>query len=64
MEDVDPQLVKAVRQGTYVVDPHAVADAILRRDQRRLADVLEALQVDDASLSVPEDDSGTRPDAA
>jgi hypothetical protein len=64
MDGLDPQLVQAVRQGTYVVDPHAVADAILRRDQRRLTDVLEALEVDGAAGGVPEDDSGTPPDAA
>jgi hypothetical protein len=64
MDGVDPQLAQAVRQGTYVVDPHAVADAILRRDERRLTDVLEALKVDDAPGCVAEDDSGTCPDAA
>ena len=64
MEGLDPQLVQAVRQGTDVVDPHAVAGAILRRDQRRLADVLEALETDDAPFRISEDDSGSRPDAA
>jgi hypothetical protein len=64
MEGLDPQLVQAVRQGTYVVDPHAVADAIVRRERRQLADVLEALEVDGAPAGVPEDDSGTFPDAA
>ena len=64
MEGVDPKLVQAVRQGSYVVDPHAVADAIVRREQRRLADVFEALEVDDPPASVPEDDPGTFPDAA
>lgn len=64
MEGVDPQLVQAVRQGKYVVDPRAVAGAILRRDQRRLADVLEAIEVHDAPGRVAEDDSGTFPDAA
>ena len=64
MEGVDPQLVQAVRQGTYVVDPAAVAEAILRRERRRLADVLEAVQLDDLPARVAEDDPGTRPDAA
>jgi hypothetical protein len=64
MEGVDPQLVHAVREGTYVVDPHAVAGAILRRDRQRLADVLEALEADGAPGPVAEDDSGTFPDAA
>ena len=64
MEGVDPQLVNAVRLGTYAVDPHAVADAILRRERRQLADVLEALDVGDPPVRVAEDDSGSRPDAA
>jgi hypothetical protein len=64
MEGVDPQLVHAVRQGTYVVDPHAVAEAIMRRRRRRLTAVLKALENDDASGCIPEDDSGTCPDAA
>lgn len=64
MEGVDPQLVEAVRQGTYVVDPRAVAGAILRRDSQRLADVLEALEVDNTPSCIAEDGSGSRPDAA
>jgi hypothetical protein len=51
MDGVDPALLNALEQGTYVVDPHAVAEAIVRRHQRlaevrRLA-VLVAAQVDD-----------------
>jgi hypothetical protein len=64
MDGVDPQLVQAVREGTYVVDPRAVADAIVRREGRRLADVLEALEGDGAAPSIAEDDTGTFPDAA
>jgi hypothetical protein len=64
MEGVDPQVVQAVRDGRYVVDPHAVADAIVRRGGQRLTGVLEALERDVAPARVPEDDSGTFPDAA
>jgi hypothetical protein len=64
MDGVDPQLVQAVREGTYVVDPRAVADAIVRRQRRRLADVLEALEDDSAAPSIAEGDTGTFPDAA
>jgi len=66
---VDPQLLKSVREGTYVVDPHAVAGAILRRheDRReagRLAGMLEALERDDVARGGPEGDSGPFPDVA
>ena len=64
MEGIDPQLVQAVRDGSYVVDPYAVADAIIRRDRRRLAVVLEALEGDAPAVLPEEDDSGTFPDAA
>ena len=64
MDGVDPQLVQAVRAGTYVVDPRAVADAIVRREQQRLADVFEALEVRDVAAGAAEDDSGTFPGAA
>ena len=33
MDGVDPKMLQAIETGTYVVDPHAVADAILRRRQ-------------------------------
>jgi hypothetical protein len=51
MDGVDPALLKALEDGTYVVDPRAVADAIVRRQERmaevrRLA-VLVAAQLDD-----------------
>lgn len=54
MDGVDPTLLKALEEGTYVVDPHAVAEAILRRHERvaearRLA-VLVAAQLDDAAV--------------
>jgi hypothetical protein len=54
MDGVDPALLKALDEGTYVVDPHAVAEAMmLRREQlaeaRRLSKVLVAAQVDEAA---------------
>jgi hypothetical protein len=64
MEGIDPQLVQAVRDGSYVVDPDAVAGAILRRGRQRLAGVLEALECDAPPVLAEEDDSGTFPDAA
>jgi hypothetical protein len=52
MDGVDPALLRALEEGTYVVDPRAVADAMLRRrerlaEARRLSQVLIAAQVDD-----------------
>ena len=54
MDGVDPTLLGALEEGTYVVDPHAVAEAILRRHEqvveaRRLA-VLVAAQLDDSAV--------------
>jgi hypothetical protein len=64
MEGIDPQLAQAVRDGSYVVDPRAVADAILRRERTRLTGVLEALEVDTPPALAEEDDAGAGPDAA
>ena len=64
MEGVDPHVVQGVRDGRYVVDPNAVADAILRKNGPQLAGVLEALERDVATDRVAEDDPGTFPDAA
>lgn len=55
MEHVDPHLLKALEEGTYVVDPRAVADAIFRRHEqlaeaRRLSAVLVSRQVDDPAV--------------
>ena len=55
MDGVDPSLLRALEEGTYVVDPHAVAEAMLRRrarlaEARRLSRVLIAAQVDDPAL--------------
>ena len=54
MDGVDPTLLQAIERGTYVVDPHAVAEAMLRRrdqlaEARRLA-VLVAAQVQDGAV--------------
>lgn len=67
MNGVDPQLLKSVREGTYVVDPHAVAGAILqrhedRREAGRLAGMLEALERDDLAGRRPDRDAGPFPD--
>jgi hypothetical protein len=69
MERVDPDLVKAVRDGTYVVDPRLVADAMLRRQERRaeaerLAAVLEARERNGGAVGGAEDDSGAWPHVA
>jgi hypothetical protein len=52
VDGVDPKLLRALEEGTYVVDPRAVAEAMLRRreqlaEARRLSQVLIAAQVDD-----------------
>jgi hypothetical protein len=54
MDGVDPALLNALEKGTYVVDPHAVAEAIMRRHERmaevrRLA-VLVAAQLDEGAV--------------
>lgn len=67
MNGVDPQLLKSVREGTYVVDPHAVAGAILKRHEDwreagRLARVLEALERDDLAGNASQRDAGSGAD--
>jgi hypothetical protein len=43
---VDPELRRRIAAGEYVVDPHAVADAILRRGaERREAERLSRMLV-------------------
>jgi hypothetical protein len=70
MDGVDPALLKALEEGTYVVDPHAVAEAILRRreqlaEARRLSRVLVAAQLDGTTvLSVDLDDPAAGADVA
>jgi hypothetical protein len=34
MQTIDPDLVRRVARGTYEIDPHAVAEAMLRRRAR------------------------------
>lgn len=50
MDGVDPKMLQAIENGTYVVDPYAVADAILRRrqnlDEARRLSVLITGQLD------------------
>ena len=55
MDNVDPALLAALEQGSYVVDPRAVAEAIVRRHEqlaevRRLSAMLVAAQIDDAAV--------------
>jgi len=55
MDGVDPALLKSLEEGTYVVDPHAVAEAMLRRreqlaEARRLSKVLVAAEVDGGTV--------------
>jgi hypothetical protein len=59
MDGVDPALLKALDEGSYVVDPHAVAEAMLRRreqlaEARRLSKMLVAAQVDDGAVARPD----------
>jgi hypothetical protein len=69
MDGVDPALLKALEQGTYVVDPQAVAEAMLRRRRnlaqaRRLSAVLVAAQLDEPTARRPESDSAAGADVA
>jgi hypothetical protein len=69
MDGVDPALLKALEQGTYVVDPRAVADAIVRRRQnlteaRRLSRMLVSAQVDDPAAGLPRRDPAAGADVA
>ena len=64
MEDIDPALLEALERGTYVVDPRAVAEAIIRRHEqlaeaRRLSAVLVAAQVDDPPVGGAQPGSGS-----
>ena len=60
---IDPELRRRVAAGEYVVDPHAVAEAMLRRHEdrataRRLSRVLVAGQLD--RLAAPADEPDAR----
>lgn len=55
MDNVDPALLRAIEEGSYFVDPSAVADAIVRRHEqlaeaRRLSAMLVAGQIDNAAV--------------
>lgn len=55
----------AVRTGSYSIDPHAVAAAILgRHDAPVLTEVLEALERDSVAVAVEDDDAGAGADLA
>jgi hypothetical protein len=55
------ELARRIERGEYVVDPHAVADAILRRG----LGVLETAEpVDGASCGVEQDETAPGPDLA
>ena len=69
MDGIDPTLAQAVANGTYVVDPHAVADAMLRHSRnaveaRRLSEVLVSAQLDERALGVTQRQPGTDADVA
>jgi hypothetical protein len=56
---IDPELMRRARAGEYVVDPHAVAEAILRRqadraEARRLSRMLVAGELDGPSVGPDE----------
>jgi hypothetical protein len=61
---VDPGLLRRIRDGEYVVDPHAVAEAMLRRgaqraEAQRLSRMLVARELD--RLPGRPDEPGARP---
>jgi hypothetical protein len=63
------ELMRQVRAGEYVVDPHAVAGAMLSRAPvrdllLRSDPVLEARQVDDLAAGTDDDEPGTGFDAS
>ena len=62
---MDPTLVERVRRGEYVVDEHAVAEAILRRWRRNRSVMLEAVQaLDRLAVAADEHEPGPRDDLA
>ena len=64
---MDPELVRRVRSGEYVVDPNAVAEAIVRRgglDEPRASDVLEAAEADGPGVGAEELEALPRDDLA
>jgi hypothetical protein len=63
---VDPELMRRVRAGEYVVDPHAVAGAMLRAGVLRPGPsaVLEAPQAGDPPPGADEPEPGSGLDPA
>jgi hypothetical protein len=63
---VDPELVKRVRDGSYVVDPHAVAGAMIsrQRDADRVSRVLVSAQRDRFAPRADERGAGPGADLA
>jgi Anti-sigma-28 factor, FlgM len=64
---VDPELRRRIAEGEYVVDPRAVADAMLRRsadraDARRLSRMLVSGEVDRLPGGPHEPQPGARRD--
>jgi hypothetical protein len=60
---MDPELARRIRSGEYVVDPHAVAEAIIRRgglDDAEPSAVLEAAKRDRPPARSEELESGPR----
>lgn len=69
MDGIDPTLAEAVAKGTYVVDPHAVADAMLRRSRnvaeaQRLSEVLVSAQFDERAGGITHRQPGADADVA
>jgi hypothetical protein len=69
MGNVDPRLTQAIETGTYVVDPRAVADAIVRRhrnlDEARRLSMLVTGQLDhDAACRAEFDEPSAGMDVA
>lgn len=66
-DGIDPELMRRVRAGEYVVDPHAVAGAILRRQAdravaRRISGMLVAGQLDRGPVAPEQPDARPRRD--
>jgi hypothetical protein len=58
---VDPRLVERVQRGEYVVDPHAVAAAMIRRWRGGPSPVLVAVEpLDDPAVRADEDEPAAR----
>ncbi len=58
MSGIDPALRKSIHDGTYVVDPHAVAGAIFNR----LGDVRTARRLSQVLVSGERDARAVRPE--